>query len=100
MGEAADDYTMGEFYAGLRQERQERGAERRDHAPRVLAEEGVNIARIENNGAHIIIHHAAQHVDFWPASGLWIVRETKERRRGLWPLIRHCQKAAKRVAQP
>lgn len=40
-----------------------------------------------NNGEHIVV---ANMVDFWPSSGLWIVRRGKYRRHGVKGLVAYC----------
>lgn len=42
----------------------------------------------KNGGAHLIVSAAGLVVDFWPETGLWAVRGTNERRRGVRHLIK------------
>lgn len=43
----------------------------------------------KNGGAHLIISARGETIDFWPSTGLWIVRSTKQRKRGVFNLIRN-----------
>ncbi len=42
-----------------------------------------------NNGAHLIIKHFDQLIDFWPATGLWKVRNTPKENRGVFKLLKY-----------
>lgn len=42
----------------------------------------------KNGGAHLVVSAAGLVVDFWPGTGLWVVRGTNERRRGVRHLIK------------
>ena len=46
-----------------------------------------------NSGAHLIVMHAGLTVDFWPGTGLWIVRGSKRQGRGIRDLINHLRYA-------
>jgi len=37
----------------------------------------------KNNGAHLVVQSGHNVVDFWPSTGLWIVRGEKTKRRGV-----------------
>lgn len=41
----------------------------------------------KNLGAHLIVRALGLTVDFWPGTGLWIVRDTKRQGRGVQRLI-------------
>lgn len=60
---------------------------RRDLAASRLAATSVR-HRSLNNGAYIVIEDYGVSIDFWPGSGLWIVRGKTERKHGIWKLIR------------
>ena len=41
-----------------------------------------------NNGVHLIIKGPFETVDFWPSTGLWVIRESQARNRGVKNLIK------------
>lgn len=45
----------------------------------------------KNAGAHLIVRHGCMVVDFWPGTGLWIVRGAGIRSRGVRKLLRHLE---------
>jgi hypothetical protein len=83
MGDAADDLT--DVYALGREESKRRRAAHRDNSARILREHDVGYA-VRNDGAHLVVRGT---VDFWPGTGLWIVRATREEGRGVFALLRH-----------
>jgi hypothetical protein len=40
-----------------------------------------------NNGSHIVIKHGSKVVDFWPSTGLWIIRGVGGYARGINKLL-------------
>lgn len=73
----------------------------RDHskakraANRCNSTEMLLAARLEmalrNGGAHVIVTAGDWTIDFWPGTGLWIVRGETRKRRGVRSLIRFVQ---------
>lgn len=61
-------------------------ASNREASARNLAAAGIPFES-KNNGAHLIVSAPGLVVDFWPGTGLWAVRGTNERRRGVRQLI-------------
>jgi hypothetical protein len=43
----------------------------------------------KNNGAHLVICHSDLTVDFWPATGKWIVRKSPKEGRGVFKLLKY-----------
>lgn len=84
---------MIDLYGDLRKQKQEERAKRRAADLMLLAEEGINLASINNDGAHIIVNHGGRVIDYWPGTGLWIDRKTQKRRRGARQLINYCKGA-------
>lgn len=80
MGDVGDDFNA------LKKYRQEKRADNRDQSAALLSRAGV-IFESKNIGAHLIVEGGAKTIDFWPGTGLWIVRGTKEKRRGVRKLI-------------
>ncbi len=63
----------------------QRRAANRENSAQLLREHGVPFVS-KNSGAHLVIDGGW--ADFWPGTGLWIIRITKQRERGVFPLIR------------
>jgi len=81
--------TMTALYASKRQESRERRARHRAASPKLLDNEGL-IYSTHNGNAHLVVHHPLQPdvlVDFWPGTGLWSVRNTGFKSRGVKSLI-------------
>jgi hypothetical protein len=65
-----------------------RRAGNREKSAAVLA--GAGVAFVSNNGgAHLVVE---DRVDFWPGTGLWIVRKTLHRERGVFKLVKWLQR--------
>jgi hypothetical protein len=62
----------------------ERRARNRANSPKVLDREAIPYT-VHNNGFHLIVSNS---VDFWPGTGLWQVRGTNTRGRGVMTLVR------------
>lgn len=57
----------------------------------MLKESGITF-KSSNGGAHLIVKSGKELIDYWPSSGLWIVRGCAKRHRGLKQLIQHCKR--------
>lgn len=77
----------GEMWAEYLASRQAKRAANRAHAESQLrAVQGIT-ATTANGGEHYVISSSAGVIDFWPGTGLWIVRGSTRRRRGITGLI-------------
>ena len=81
---------MGDDFNALRKERQEKRADNRDQSAAVLTRAGV-LFESKNLGTHLIVEAGARTVDFWPGTGLWIVRGVPDKRRGVRKLIEYVE---------
>lgn len=81
---------MGDYWRDVRpamkEESQRKRSSNRESSSRLLAEAGISFEP-KNGGSHLIVSGAGVVVDFWPGTGLWVVRGSKERRRGVRQLI-------------
>lgn len=85
----------GEMWAEYRAERQAKRASNRAHAEAQLrAVPGITVTTA-NDGAHYVIGSSAGVIDFWPGTGLWIVRGSTKRRRGIAGLIQFINDASR-----
>lgn len=86
MPEAPDDDDMGDFWRDVRAARQQKRAENRVDSAAMLLAAGLKF-ETKNLGAHLIVRALGLTVDFWPGTGLWIVRNPKREGRGVQRLI-------------
>lgn len=77
---------MGDDFNALKKMRQEKRASNRDDSAVILSRSGV-VFESKNIGAHLVVLAGAKVVDFWPGTGLWIVRGNKQQRRGVRKLV-------------
>ncbi len=47
-----------------------------------------------NNGIHLVLLKNEQFIDFWPSTGLWWIRGTSNKRRGIQKLINYMKTAS------
>ncbi|KDC23884.1 hypothetical protein L505_3675 [Bordetella bronchiseptica F4563] len=83
---------MGDYWRDVTPARQERSkqkrASNREHSARLLSEAGIQF-QSRNDGAHLIVTGVGGHTfDFWPGTGLWLMRGSSKDRRGVRSLIR------------
>jgi len=78
---------MGDDWRELKAESQRKRADNRDASARNLTAADIPF-ETHNGGAHLIVHGNGLTVDFWPGTGLWMVRGTSERRYGVCNLIK------------
>ena len=64
----------------------------RTNSPQLLRDAGIAFegfnAHADGTHAHLVVTHSGTVVDFWPGTGLWIVRDQARRGRGVFNLIR------------
>lgn len=82
MGDVGDDFNA------LKKMRQAKRANNRDDSAAILSRAGVCFES-KNLGAHLIVLAGAKEVDFWPGTGLWIVRGESARKRGVRKLVEY-----------
>ncbi len=76
---------IGDDFAALHKIRQEKRASNRHNSADLLTQAGIEF-EVKNIDAHLIIKTTPV-VDFWPGTGLWMVRGDKTKRRGVHRLI-------------
>lgn len=79
---------MGEVFNEMRLAKKERRANNTQDSTAML--QGNHIAfESHNAGAHLVIDAGVCKIDFWPSTGLWIVRGNKKRHGGVRKLIQY-----------
>lgn len=86
-----EDIVAG--WASIAEAGKERRAKNRVSSRQVLTDAGIAFEE-KNIGAHLIVTHEKVTVDFWPGTGLWHVRHSSKKGRGVFGLVRHLQKGA------
>ncbi len=85
---SADNYTMGDVFRAVREDKRDRHAKLRAEAAQALGAAGVHFTSC-NGGAHLRVTAPDRVYDFWPATGL--VGDSGKTRRlglaGLWRLL-------------
>ena len=74
---------LGDDFKAMRELSQEKRERNRAASTAILRRVGIPFES-KNDGAHLIVLYA---IDFWPGTGLWIVRKTKKKGRGVRNLL-------------
>lgn len=82
-----------EFWRDVKEARQRKRADNRAGSAELLTEAGIAFED-KNMGAHLIVNTRSGAIDFWPSTGLWIVRGQSRRSYGVRNLIKHCKDQA------
>ena len=88
----SDDENMGDFWRDVNAARQQKRADNRASSADMLKTAGITFES-KNIGAHLIVTALGQTFDFWPGTGLWMVRGKPKRRYGVRGLIDACTPA-------
>jgi len=84
---------MGEGWAEWREEKQKKKRSNMAASTAMLTGAGVPF-QSHNSGVHLVLSKGEELIDFWPSTGLWWVRGTSNKRRGIQKLIQHMKRAA------
>jgi len=76
---------MGEIFNAMKEASKEKRASNRVESSQLLTKANI-LYETKNLGAHLIVNGD---IDFWPGTGLWIVRGNSKKRRGVRKLIRY-----------
>ncbi len=77
---------IGEYFSALRQASQEKRASNRAYSTAQLTEAGATFTT-RNGGAHLVVTAGKSTIDYWPGTGLWMLRGNPKKRRGLAQLL-------------
>lgn len=83
-----DDDSMAALYREQSEASKAKRASNREYSARLLTEAGIAF-ETRNDGAHLIV---AGRYDFWPGTGLWMVRGDRTKNRGVRKLIARIQR--------
>ena len=77
---------MAEVWDGWREMKQAKRRSNLAYSTNKLVREGLTFTS-HNNGIHLVLIKNGQPIDYWPSTGLWWVRGTRNKRRGIDKLI-------------
>ena len=83
---------MAEIFNSMKALSQQKRADNRVASAALLSRAGV-VFECKNAGAHLVVFAGAYVVDFWPGTGLWITRGSKDKCRGVRKLIQFVKNA-------
>ena len=77
---------MAELWADFRAHKQEKKRSNLAYSTRQLEAAGIAF-KVHNAGIHLVLTKGEQTIDFWPSTGLWWIRGTSNKRRGVQRLM-------------
>lgn len=84
---------MADVFNDLRKFKQEKRRSNTAYSTNMLRENGIEFA-VNNGGIHLVLTKADQVIDYWPSTGLWWIRGTSNKRRGIAKLIKYMKASA------
>ena len=87
-----DDYENNETdsWRMYRKDNQEKREQNRENSTDLLIQTGISFKE-HNYGLHLVIQHNEDIIDFYPSTGLWIIRKKNYQRRGVKKLLKYLQ---------
>lgn len=82
-----DDAGSTEYWRDVKAAVQAKRSRNRDDSAELLRASGIEFSDL-NGGAHLFVRGYAGDADFWPGTGLWRMRGSTQRHRGVRQLIR------------
>jgi hypothetical protein len=89
---------MGEVWAEFRAFKQEKRRSNLANSTKLLEAAGVAFTS-HNEGIHLVIQKDAETIDYWPSTGLWWIRGTRNKRRGVQRLIAYMKSTNRKENQ-
>jgi len=83
-----DDDDASSLWAAFREAKQKKRRSNLAYSTQQLVTAGI-VYEAHNGGIHLVIHTRAEIIDFWPSTGLWWIRGTRNKRRGIVKLIKY-----------
>jgi len=77
---------MGEIFNAMHEAKKEKRTSNTQQSTELLTKHKISF-QSKNSGAHLVVWAGNYDVDFWPSTGLWMVRGQKKRNRGIRSLI-------------
>lgn len=86
-----DVNEVSEMWRDYRDMKQKKKRSNLAHSTAQLSNAGLPFTS-HNMGVHLVLMKGDQPIDFWPSTGLWWVRGSSNKRRGIEKLIKYMQK--------
>ena len=86
---ATDDDDLGAYWRDVRAASQAKRADNRKSSMELLNEAGIAF-KTNNYGGHLVVQANGHLIDFWPGTGLWVMRGSTQRHRGVKKLVKFC----------
>lgn len=83
------------FKEHLRSESRAKKRHNLAYSTNLLRQNGVHFTS-NNEYIHCVVSAGVETIDFWPTTGMWIVRGTVEKHRGVYKLLNFCKKASRK----
>lgn len=77
---------MGDLWRQHNKERKEKRWDNLDRSLSLLRKVNVKFKSFDTQGLHLLID---ERIDFWPTTGRWVVRNSKDKGRGVQQLIKY-----------
>ena len=84
---------MAEDWAAFREMKQAKRRSNMAESTSRLEREGFAFTS-HNHGVHLVLMKGAQAIDYWPSTGLWWIRGTRNKRRGIDRLVKFLKSGA------
>ena len=84
---------MGEMFKDWKEHKQTKKAQNKKSTIQILMNEGIEF-EVKNGGSHLVVQGQYYTIDFWPSTGKFIPRHTDIKGRGIFNLLKHCEKKA------
>ena len=84
---------MAEGWAEWREVKQNKKRSNLAASTGMLTNAGISF-QSNNGGIHLVLLKNEQFIDFWPSTGLWWIRGTSNKRRGIQKLINYLKAAS------
>jgi hypothetical protein len=78
---------IGETFAAWKEASTKKRAANRESSAQMLRDRDISFSQ-HNDGAHLIVYGKFATFDFWPGTGKWVRRPTKNYKRGVVGLIK------------
>lgn len=77
---------MAEVWSDLREHSQRKKRSNLASSTALLNHNGIPFVS-HNNGIHLVVTKGDKTIDYWPSTGLWWIRGTRNKRRGVKRLV-------------
>lgn len=85
---------MAEGWAEFRAYKQKKKRSNLAHSTGQLVAAGLTFT-VHNGGIHLVLTKDDQTIDYWPSTGLWWIRGTSNKRRGVQRLLAYMKQGAR-----